>query len=126
MENQKQKMKKGGLYSLKVEKNKKFAKFLVCLEEDDSKYFVVIIQKILRNNDVGILRSNEFLNLHISNKLQAKYKLAKFFQYNWIEKEDVEKYLDGYLGQIQEVTYQIFLEKLNQVSRINQYNLTEL
>lgn len=43
MKNQKQKIKKGGLYSLKVEQNKKFAKFLVCLEEDDNKYFVVII-----------------------------------------------------------------------------------
>lgn len=61
MKNQKQKIKKGGLYSLKVEKNKKFAKFLVCLQEDDNKYFVVIIQKLLNNNDVGCLRSNKFL-----------------------------------------------------------------
>ena len=126
MKNQKQKIKKGRLYSLKVEQNKKFAKFLVCLEEDDNKYFVVIIQKLLNNNDVGCLRSNKFLNIHILNMLQAKYKLAKFFQYKWIMKEDVEKYLDGYLGQIQEETYQIFLEKLKQVSKINEYNLTEL
>lgn len=64
--------------------------------------------------------------IHILNMLQAKYKLAKFFQYKWIWKEDVEKYLDGYLGQIQEETYQIFLEKLKQVSKINEYNLIEL